>query len=140
MTAPIVDIVAQAQREYLANFGFPAEKLHASLMFEGALQRWATANAAYPADPIERLQGATFNGLEVVRMTRRSALVEFWLTAERDGQIYAQQVRVEPEAVGIRQAVNTNGIVLGDESPDVDIEAQDIISDAANYDGTGYGG
>lgn len=110
--APLIGYVRQAVAEYRNKYGFHPEKLHASTMMEGALVRWADANMHYPADLQQRLQGAELMGMQVVRMTRNSALVEFYLSAERDGQLYTSHAVLEPETVGIRKMVNNNGIIL----------------------------
>lgn len=110
---PIVTLVEDAKAEFLANYGFPAETLHVSPMMEAALHRWAGKHMAYSQNLNERMQGAVFAGLPVVKMTRNSALVEFWLSTVRMGQRYTANVVIEPEAVGVRRAVNDNGIVLG---------------------------
>lgn len=110
--APIIAYIRKAIVEHRKKYGTPPEKLYASPMMEGALMRWAAANLHYPADIEQRLQGAEIFGMPIFRMTRKSALVEFYLTSERDKQLYTSHAILEPETVGIRKAVNSNGIVL----------------------------
>lgn len=120
--APLIGFIRQAKQAYYQQYGFWPEKLHASTMMEGALVRWAEANMYYPADLKQRLQGAEIMGMQVVRMTKKSALVEFYLSTERDGQLYTSHVILEPETVGIRKAVNTNNIILETDNEDEDTE------------------
>lgn len=120
--APLIGFIRQAKNDYYKQYGFWPEKLHASTMMEGALVRWAEANMHYPASLQLRLQGAEIMGLQVVRMTKRSALVEFYLSTERDGQLYTSHAILEPETVGIRKAVNTNNIILETDHADEDSE------------------
>lgn len=110
--SPLIGFVRQAMKAHYQQYGFHAEKLHASTMMEGALVRWAEANMHYPSDIQQRLQGAEIFGMQVVRMTKRSALVEFYLSTERDGQLYTSHAVIEPETVGIRKVVNTNDIII----------------------------
>lgn len=110
--APIIGFIRKAMAAHHEKYGMAAEKLYASPMMEGALVRWADANMHYPADLKQRLQGAEVFGMPIFRMTRKSALVEFYLTSERDKQLYTSHAVLEPETVGIRKAVNTNGITL----------------------------
>lgn len=110
--APIIAYIRKAIVEHRKKYGMSPEKLYASPMMEGALVRWADANRHYPADIEQRLQGAEIFGMRVFRMTRKSALVEFYLTTERDKERYTSHAILEPETVGIRKAVNSNGIVL----------------------------
>lgn len=110
--APIIAFIRKAMVEHRKKYGMHAEKLYASPMMEGALVRWADANMHYPADIKQRLQGAEIFGMPIFRMTRKSALVEFYLTSERGDNRYVSHAILEPETVGIRKAVNTNGIVL----------------------------
>lgn len=110
--SPLIRFVRLAMKAHYHQYGFHAEKLHASTMMEGALVRWAEANMHYPSDIRQRLQGAEIFGMQVVRMTKRSALVEFYLSTERDGQLYTSHAVIEPETVGIRKVVNTNDIII----------------------------
>lgn len=110
--APIIAFIRKAIVAHRTKYGMAPEKLFASPMMEGALVRWAEANKHYPADIEQRLQGAEIFGMPIFRMTRKSALVEFYLTTERDEKLYTSHAVLEPETVGIRKAVNTNGIVL----------------------------
>ena len=90
--APLIGFIRQAMQAHYKQYGFQAEKLHASTMMEGALVRWAESNKMYPADIQQRLQGAEIFGMQVVRMTKNSALVEFYLSTERDGQLDRKSV------------------------------------------------
>lgn len=112
MHAPIIDLINEAKCKFVAKYGFPAERIHVSLLMEGALQRWALTNLQFPASLDERMQGATVQGLDVVRMTKNTPHVEFYLVAQRDGQLYTQHAVVEPETVGVRKKVNENGILI----------------------------
>lgn len=112
--APIITFIRKAMMEFAGEYGIQAEKIHVSLMMEGALTRWALANLHFPQSLEERVsQGASIFGLEVVKMTKNSAVVEFYLSAERAGQLYTSHAVIEPETVGIRKVVNENGITLG---------------------------
>lgn len=120
--APLLGYIRNAMTAHYKKYGFHAEKLHASTMMEGALVRWAEAAARYPQDIQQRLQGAEIFGMQIVRMTKKSALVEFYLSTERDGQLYTSHAILEPETVGIRKAVNTNNIILETDHADEDTE------------------
>lgn len=120
--APLIRLIRQAAQAHYKQYGFHAEKLHASTMMEGALVRWAESNKMYPADIQQRLQGAEIFGMQVVRMTKNSALVEFYLSSERDGQLYTSHAILEPETVGIRKVVNTNNIILETDNANEDAE------------------
>ena len=97
---PIIKITEDAKGEFLKKYGFPAERLHVSPMVEGALQRlWRSTIPGMTLDA--RLKGMEFTGLEVVKMTRRSALVEMYLSATRDAKIHVLHVLIEPEELGL---------------------------------------
>lgn len=113
--APILHYIRQAIAAHYAKYSFHAERLHASPMMEGALVRWAEANLHYPQDINHRLQGAEIFGLQIVRMTKKSALVEFYLSTERDGQVFASHAMLEPENVGVIKA--TGGDIIMETNP-----------------------
>lgn len=110
MAAPIVSVVNQAKAEFLKEYGFPAEKLHASTVFESALTRWFSKQLDLKS--ANKPRQVEISGLEVVRMTKQSAKFEFYLSASRGDLVYSSHVEVEPEAAGFRKAVNSNEIVI----------------------------
>lgn len=112
-TPPIAQIVNNAKAKFLGLTGFPAERIHVSPRLESALQRWAVSAGMVPASLEDRLQGAEIAGMEVLRMTKRSAKVEFYLSAERSGKVLSLNVQVLPEEVGLH-VPDAPTIQLGD--------------------------
>lgn len=99
--APLIKHISGAVNEYVATYNFMPETLIVSPKIEGALQRWAVMNKQIPADLKDRLQGASLMGMEIRRMTKRSALVEFYLSTRRNGIDYYSHAILEPETAGV---------------------------------------
>lgn len=95
MQSPIIAYIEQAKVSFVAKYGFPAERIHVSPHMEQVLARWADKNLAYPASLAERLQGAEVAGLPIFKMTKNSPHLEFYLVAERDGQLYITNLSIE---------------------------------------------
>lgn len=112
MSAPIIQLINEAKAKFFMRYGFSAERIHVSLLMEGALHRWALTNLQMPADLSDRMKGAEVAGLEVVKMTKNSPHVEFYLSATRNNHLYSLQALIEPETVGVRKQVNSNGIIF----------------------------
>ena len=99
---PIVSLIEDAKSLFLVRYGFSAEKLHASTKFAHALQRWAFKEGFNFGKAIE------IGGLEVVHMTKKSAMVDFYLSANRNGRTYSLRLSLEPDemdAVGVKPLI-----------------------------------
>lgn len=83
--APIITIIENSKAKFVAETGFPAEVLHASLPFERALIRYVNRHVpiVLTRDGTEDMQ---ISGLEIRRMGKPSPWLEFYLTADRSGQ------------------------------------------------------
>lgn len=82
---PIITIIENSKAKFLAEAGFPAEVLHASLPFERALLRYAVQYLPMVLTP-DGTEDVQICGLEIRRMGKQSPWLEFYLTADRDGK------------------------------------------------------
>lgn len=99
---PIIEYIERAKFEFSKQYGFPAETLHVSRLFERALHRWAYSQNLVPAQP--SLQPAEVAGLQILRSTKKSSPhFEFWLSAVRDTQVHSIHVRLTPEEMGAKK-------------------------------------
>lgn len=116
MVEPIIDIINNAQGQFLVQTGHPAETLHASPAFEKALHRWAykQPHLLQHINNRTKYDQAEICGLGIVRMTKPSPHVEFYLSAEVGGQRHTLRVMMEPEDVRLRkgtgEAIELGGI------------------------------
>lgn len=107
---PIREYVEDAVAQFTEHYGLNPDTIHVSAAMERVLHRWAskTLNA-----PLFDLKGATFLGLEVLRSTKRTPHVEFWLSLTQGGQVYSMQLRLEPEEVGAKKLILPGSSQLG---------------------------
>lgn len=121
---PIEQYVRQAIAEFNKEAGFMPERIHVSRLFEHALHRWAHKHNRVPVGAgISNFDGATFLGLEVLKSTKlTSPHFEFWLSTERDRQVYHLHVRLVPEDFGLKRDVSDDVIHLRTEEADYDTE------------------
>lgn len=99
---PLIGIINQAKENYYNKYGFYPETIHVSRGMEIVLHRWAFKN--HPEQVFDK-NGAAIAGLEVLRSTKNSPHLEFWLSAKRGDKIYASSAKIEPEAVGASKLV-----------------------------------
>lgn len=126
---PVIALIDEAKAGFLAEYGFPPERIHVSIPMEKVMHRlfakWLK-EGRLPAKVYVEKQGAEVHGMEVRRMTKTSPHVEFYLSAVRDGQVYSSHARIEPEQVGARREVNRNEILIDtDEEEGVSLRRQD---------------
>lgn len=112
MKAPIIELIENARAKFFAEAGFPPERLHVSLAMEGALTRWYASTLVKSNIPKFGPHEMEVLGMEVVRSTKNTPHIEFWLSATRGGQVISVHALVEPESIGERREVNRNAIRL----------------------------
>lgn len=105
---PIIEAIEDAKRKFLAQYNFPAECIHVSPSIEKALSRLLDGKQG-------KLREAEVSGLGVFRATKATPHAEFWLTAERDGQVFAQHARLQPHEADGKVIQHPGVTVLGDD-------------------------
>lgn len=112
---PLTHYINDAKAQFQAHYGIPAERLHASRLFERALQRWAAKNLDLTTPTYD---GAEIAGLELLQSTKKySPHFEFWLSATRSGQVLSLHLRLEPTDLGLVQT-EAPTIILGTDDRD----------------------
>lgn len=108
MTAPLIDAISDAKAKFLAQYGFPAERLHASPFVEKALHRLLGGG-------IGELREAEVMGMAILRSTKPSPHAEFWLSAVRNKQAFTLHARLTPHEADGRVIRHPGETVLGDD-------------------------
>lgn len=98
--APLIQQIKAAIQEFTSSYGFPPEELHVSRRLERALTRWAYSTNKVPQNVYDRMQGASLFNLPLIRMTKKSLKVEFYVAARRDERVYYAHVELEPKWAG----------------------------------------
>lgn len=96
MKTPMIKAIEDAKGKFLAKYGFPADMIHVSPAMERALHRWAKKTL----DLSRGARDAEIAGLGVVRSTKPSPHVEFWLSNTRGSRVFTVHAMLEPEDVG----------------------------------------
>lgn len=108
---PLIEVIKTAMGEYYKKYGFQPERIHLSPGMERVVMAYWTKQ--YGARVTNKVFEPLVMGLEVVRMTKsRAKPTEFWLSAERGGQVYGMRNIVEPHEVGATKIQLPGEIIL----------------------------
>lgn len=99
MTAPIFEHIYKAREAFRIKYGFYPEKFHVSKNLLKILMRMMEQEPLLNRPP----RGAAIEllGMELVKMTKNSPFIEFYLSATRGGKVMSIQTIITPSQMGI---------------------------------------